>query len=404
MARAKAAEMRAVLANARAIAASGKLSASRIPAVMLTVVRNRDWWSKGPSLRAGGRTRFRDSQLVWQYYPGQGLQIQWLGTFGRANALWSFGGKDDELDDLLTEARSLAASRAGGIAYEYQFRFGYGRPPWVSGLTQGTALTAFSRGALRLKQSRYFDDARAALGIFKRKPPTGVRVRTANGVHYLQYSYAPSQRVSNGFVQSLNGLHDFALLANDTAAWKLFASGERSLRSELPRFDTGAWTLYQRSPGAPGPESTLDYHKLLTQFLSGLCTRLTDDRERSAANPDRSRLAGRTGPRRYCNAATRFKDYLKQKPTLKITPRTLTQSRAGRVTVRVDKISDISMTVSQGGRTLAAASGRFAHGRHRLAVRPRGKARVRVRVSATDLAGNSSSRSLLLRVRAKAGR
>ena len=61
---------------------------------------------------------FAGSQLVWQYYPGQGIQIQWLGTFGKANGLFQQDGRDDELRALLDEALGLAAARAGGIAWE----------------------------------------------------------------------------------------------------------------------------------------------------------------------------------------------------------------------------------------------------------------------------------------------
>ena len=53
--------------------------------------RNRQWWSNGPLLRNGARVSFQGSRLVWQYYAGEGLQIQWLGTFGKANGLWQGG-------------------------------------------------------------------------------------------------------------------------------------------------------------------------------------------------------------------------------------------------------------------------------------------------------------------------
>ena len=56
---------------------------------------------------------FAGSQLVWQYYPGQGIQVQWLGTFGRANGLFQQTGHDDELRALLDEALGLASARAG---------------------------------------------------------------------------------------------------------------------------------------------------------------------------------------------------------------------------------------------------------------------------------------------------
>jgi hypothetical protein len=232
------AQLGAVVANVDAAARRHQLAPTRLPAVFLTLQRNRAWWSSSPLPYSGQRTTFPGSQIVWQFYPGQGWQIQWLGTFGKANALWMVKTRDDDLRRILDEALSLAADRAGGIAFEYLFEFDGGRPPWVSSLAQGTALSALSRGAVRLKDTKYFDAARRALGIFKTRPPAGVRRTLSTGVHYLQYSYAPKLRIVNGFTQSLNGLHDFAALANDEDGRVLFASGEKELRHELPQFDT----------------------------------------------------------------------------------------------------------------------------------------------------------------------
>lgn len=408
------AEMRAVLENTRRFAADKILTASRLPAVMLTVTRNRSWWSGGSSLSSGNRVRFRDSEIIWQYYPGQGIQIQWLGTFGRANALWSYKGKDDELSALLSEARSLAANRAGGIAFEYLFFFGGGRPPWVSGLAQGTGLTAFSRGGARLRDPALFDDARDALGIFRTAPPRGVRLKDPPGVHYLQYSYARNERIGNGFVQSLNGLHDLALFGNDDEAWKLLTDGERHLRSELPRFDTGAWSRYEHYGARPGPESTLDYHKLFGQFLRGFCDRLTKDRELVSAKaaqaqagddpvttPDakgRSRLAGKTNPAPYCSAADRFDRYLTEAPDVSVRGRNLRAKARGSVRVRLSKISNVSITVSEKGQRIASRSGLLARGSHRVDVRPRTDDKLAVTVIATDLAGNRTQRTVSVTV------
>ena len=100
----------AVLRNLENVAAAGGLTPTRLPALFETVARNRQWWANGPLLRNGASaSSFEGSRLVWQHYAGEGLQIQWLGTFGKANGLWQ-GGYDASLRALLDEA--LRARRA----------------------------------------------------------------------------------------------------------------------------------------------------------------------------------------------------------------------------------------------------------------------------------------------------
>ena len=235
---ARRAQLGAVAANLTALARAGRLTPSRAPQAFLTLERNRAWWSQGPLLGYGQRVGFTGSELVWQFYPGQGIQVQWLGTFGKANA--AYAAKDnDRLARLLGEALELGAQRAGGLAFEYTFQFDGGRPPWVSSLAQGTGIQALSRAASRLGDPAYADAARSALGVFRTPPPEGVRVGTPAGAHYLQYSFAPRLRIVNGFVQSLNGLHDLAVSAQDAGARALFTAGEAELRVELPELRHG---------------------------------------------------------------------------------------------------------------------------------------------------------------------
>ncbi len=201
------------------------------------------------------------------------------------NQLFLAKGYDSELRAMASEIESYAVQRAGGIAWEYQFVFGGGRPPWVSGLAQGTGIQALSRAAVRLKDTHWFDVARSALGIYRTPPPSGVRELTSQGAHYLAYSYAPGQRIYNAFLQSVIGLHDFAALANDPLGRRLYLDGERRARVEVRQADTGSWSLYQ-----PGVQSDIGYHKVLRDFTRGLCSRLNVDRERAAI-----RLRERTG-------------------------------------------------------------------------------------------------------------
>ena len=173
-------ELQSVINTTDFFAAAGRLTASRLPAVFLTLDRNREWWTSGTLLRSGDRISFRGSRLIFQYYPGEGVQLQMLANFGRANGLWE-GGYDESLGALLDELLPLAARRAGGIAWEYYFYFGGGRPPWASAMAQGTAIQALSRAAARLQEPAYLDVARQALPIFSVDAPTGVRVRIRGG-------------------------------------------------------------------------------------------------------------------------------------------------------------------------------------------------------------------------------
>ena len=248
------------------------------------------------SAATGGlpRVTFPGDPIVLQWYPGQGLAIQWLATFGKANALWQ-AQRTDELRLLLDRAIALAGRRGNGLlSWEYLLAFGGGRAPWVSSIAQGTGIQAFTRGAQLLGNPAYLDVARQALGLFETPPPTGIAVDADGGRHYLLYSFAPRMRVLNAFLQSLVGVLDLAQATGDPRAQAVFNLGDIAAQDELPRFDTGAWSLYAQG----GAESTLNYHELVTGFLGSLCTR--------TANPA------------YCAAQTRFTAYLHQPPRVAI--------------------------------------------------------------------------------------
>jgi len=394
----------ATIANLEQVAASGQLTASRLPALMETVKRNRAWWSSGPLLANGRRVSFQGSPLVWQYYAGQGLQIQWLGTFGKANALWSVTKKDAELRTLLDETLRLASDRAGAIAWEYLFHFDGGRPPWASGLAQGTAIQALARAGVKLGEPRYIEAARRGLGIFRAAPPSGVAVNTSAGSHFLIYSFAPRLRVLNAFTQALNGLYDFAALTNDAEGRELFARGEAQLRSELRRYDTGAWSRY-----SPGIDADLSYHTLARDFLRGLCSRLTA--QATSPQPRSTPTGGAAtstllapvlpggDPAPYCAAAQRFTSYLTSKPKLGLLTHRVRARRTASLTIRLDKPSFVKIALLRGGQTVRVLSARLSSGRRSLRFSaPRSAGTYDVMLRATDLAGNAGSSRGELRV------
>jgi hypothetical protein len=219
-----------------------------------------------------------------------------------------------------------------------------------------------------------------------------VRVDTQAGAHYLQYSFNRRLHVVNGFTQALNGLRDFAVLANDADGRTLFAQGEAQLRAELPSFDTGAWSLYAR----PGVESDLGYHKLRRDFLRGLCDRMTEDRARDGAV-----AAGAPDPALYCDTAQRFTQNLTTKPQVAVTvpEKPLRAKRAAGVAFTLDKVSFATVTMVRGGKVVLTRTARLGRGTHRVGIRPAQAGTLLVRVRAVDLAGNANAGSAEIPVR-----
>jgi hypothetical protein len=362
-------ELRAVIDNTDAMAAAGALIPSRLAAVFETVERNRQWWTTGPLLSYGRRVSFSGSELIWQYYTGQGIQLQMLANFGKANALWS-DRDDGALRQLVDELAALVADRGGYPAFEYYFRFGGGEPPWTSGLSQGTAVQSLARASRRLGDPALSDLAARALAAFEKAPPDGVRDETGNGAFYLIYSFAPDLRVLNGHLQAVIGLYDFARITGDPRAQALYAAGEAEARAVLPEYDTGKWSLYSEER-----ESDLGYHRLVTTFLGNLCRRIDDPF--------------------YCDAAARFEEYEDVPPAVTARTSRIRSGRPARLRFTLDKISRVGVTVTdRSGDTVFSTSAVVGRGsRHFDWSRPARRGRYTLTVSAVDLAGNRAEPS-----------
>ena len=404
-------ELAAVLANLQRIAATGQLSSSRLPALFLTLERNRRWWTTEPLLSSGQRVSFPGSKIVWEYYAGQGIEIQWLGTFGEANGYFLSGHENANLRQLLGEVIPLAAHRAGGIAWEYLFRFDGGSPPWTSGLSQGTALQVLARAWSRFKEPALLAAAQQALGVFTKPTPQGVRVATHAGAEYAEYTYAPGDRILNGFIQSLVGLYDYTSITKDPLGLSLFQAGDAEARAEVPHYDTGAWSLYDQFE-----ESNLNYHELLTEFLLHLCERTRKGSPLPPApsaptGPAPAGPAGGTGSSAahaaqssataqipgddiYCTTAQHYKTYQSTPPAVSLLSRTLPGGARAGVQISLSKISTVTMTVKQGSRVILTNRATLARGKPRLLwATPRSGGTFTITLAAQDLAGNFSTTS-----------
>jgi hypothetical protein len=355
-------ELNSVIGTLDAIASRRMLTLGRLAPLFLTLDRNVEWWSTGKLLRYPDRVTFKGSRLIFQYYPGQGIQLQMLGNFGRVNGL--FNGKY-ELNawQMLEELLPLAVTRGGAPTWEYYFWFGGGRPPWVSAMAQGAALQAFARVGAFFQETPYLQAAERGLKLFELPPPLGVRVATPRGAHYLIYSYAPRMFVLNAFIESLVGLYDVAKLTGSAKAKALFDAGDRHARFEVRQHDTGAWSLYDLHT-----ESDLHYHGVLQDFLQDLC-----DRTKTAI---------------YCTTAARFKRDLKTPPRFVLRTTALRARASNQIRFRLSKKSRVGIVVKRGSRVLLSTSGTYAYGERSIGFRAPAAGRVTVTLTGTDLAGN----------------
>ncbi len=284
---------RVILASER-LARRGRLTTGRLEVVFLQMKRNAQYWRRHGTPRPGTRVSFAGSPIVFQYFPGQGLQFHPLANFGRANALYNLCAtakrgtcRRETLRRYLDHLARLGSTREGGfLTWEYFFSFGGGSPPWTSGMSQGTALQAFARSARLLDEPRYRRYARQMLGAFSRRPSNGVRMDSSGGRHYLLYSFDRRLRVLNGHLQATIGLFDHARATASRRSHDLYRAGSRSALRELHRYDLGNWSRYAQGGG----RASREYHELVTVFLERLCQR--------------------TGHRTYCGYAKRFRGYL----------------------------------------------------------------------------------------------
>jgi hypothetical protein len=416
-------ELGAVIANLQAMAGADDLVPSRLPALFLTLERNRQWWTTEPLLASDERVSFPGSRIVWEHYPGQGIEIQWLATFGEANGYFLSGHENTNLRQLLGEVIPLATDRAGGIAWEYMFNFDGGAPPWTSGLSQGTALQVLARAWQRFKEPAYLTAAQQALGIFQTAPPQGVRVKTAAGAMYAEYTYAPNDRILNGFIQSLVGLYDYTSITQDPLGLSLFEAGDAEARAIVPLYDTGAWSMYDQFG-----ESDLNYHELLTEFLQHLCERTRNGppitpvappttstptttpttttpspattTTNGGVSPATSALRARVaqtatqipGDQIYCTTAQHFTADLRTPPVISLLSRKLTGGTRAGVQFSLSKISTVRLTVRTGSKVVWTNSATIERGKPRILwITPAKGGTFSVELTATDLAGNFST-------------
>jgi hypothetical protein len=380
----RAVELGSVVATVESLAAQHLLTSGRLRPAFLVLHRNTEFWTHAPFPATAHRTSFGRDPAVFQYYPGQGMQLQPLASWGKVN--WLAGDclrkrsgarrraacPVKELRRTVDRLLELAAPRGDFIAWEHYFSWGGGTPPWISGMTQATAVSALARASRALDEPRWRRAAHRALGAFTTPPPVGVD----GGDHFLMYSFSPTLRVFNGELQAVSGIGELtALFPRDLLAGRLFRRAERTARSMIPASDTGAWSLYSLA----GREATLGYHQLIEDFFGDMCER--------------------TRRRIYCSAQSRFARYEREPTRIAIAP--LRKLRARHVTsvgFSISKVSSVTVQVFARRRLALQRDLQLPYGSHAIAWTPPRRGRYRLKITAHGPSGPAGVQSRNIRV------
>jgi len=181
--------------------------------------------------------------------------------------------------------------------------------------------------------------------------------------------------VGNAFLESLIGLWDYWTVSGDKQARSLYIRGDREAKHELPRLDTGAWSLYSLG----GAESDLNYHRVIRDFAEGLCERTKESI--------------------YCSKAARFDKYLHQPARVSIVgPATARAKKPVRIAIRIDKISCLTIQILRGETVVYQPTWYFPRGVHSFTWTPPRSGSYHVHVLARDLMSRQSRADSNLRV------
>ncbi|MDZ7262449.1 MAG: D-glucuronyl C5-epimerase family protein [candidate division KSB1 bacterium] len=215
-------------------------------------------------------TRFQ-RRPDWQHNP---ITVCQYGLFQFNHYLKT--GSEQAKQAFLTQADWLLSQAQEGPNqssvwyYQVEIPFYKLRPPWISGMTQGEALSLLLRAYQLTKDKRYFDVAQntwksfsvpvAKGGILSHYPDGSVVIE--------EYPSRPPSCVLNGTIFALFGVYDYAVTTQDSQALMLFQQSLEGLARNLHRYDTGFWSLYDL--WEPARLASRSYHRLHIAQLKAL--------------------------------------------------------------------------------------------------------------------------------------
>jgi hypothetical protein len=370
------------------LASRGDLTPARMRPLFRQLDANRVWFAASGPPKPVARVSVPGDPLVYAYYPGHGLQFQPLFNWSKVNGYWfakDYAGMQEMIDGL---AKLAVPQPHGWVSWEYAFDYPGSRAPWLSGMAQGVAVQALARAWQATHDPADLALARRALpGLGLPLAAGGLLGRSRAGRWWPLYASNPTLRVLNGDMQTVISLYDYAAITGDAQAAAWAQDGAHAAAALLPKYDTGAWSIYQGSS-----ETNLGYHDLMTLQLR--------------------QLALKTGNLAFRTYADRFAQYRVTAPVIAARIRRIavlfpsvadSPHGAANVPAHLDKVSSLVLVVTNALGKIIAARRLGTQHRGRVTVtwdghtgrKPAAPGFYQLWLRATDLAGNLSPRTFV---------
>jgi len=191
-----------------------------------------------------------------------------------AHERWIAGEGEQWLQAALDAGRHLASVQDPDGSWYHAKPFPHTfplPPPWASAITQGQAASLFTRLHLQTGEVELAEAAHAALSPMSRPQADGGVLGELGGRPWPEeYPTRPPSHVLNGAMFALWGWRDVAVGLGSTQAGEHFARGVDSLVANLPRYDTGTWSLYSLFPHPICNRASSFYHDLHVNQLEAM--------------------------------------------------------------------------------------------------------------------------------------
>jgi D-glucuronyl C5-epimerase C-terminus len=206
-----------------------------------------------------------DDGVVYRWFPNLGFEFHPLASFGALNN--AAAAQDSEKTQALANALvARAIPRDSRLIWEYQFKFGIGRPPWASGLAQAVAAQALARSAALLDDPAI---GAAAVRAFASVSPLTMKLSSGPWIRLYGFN---SEIVLNAQLQAVLSVLEYAQSTEDAKATALAQQLSSAAEKLLPRFDTGDWSRYELGGGY----ASASYEKFVTDLLQKLAAKTGD--------------------------------------------------------------------------------------------------------------------------------